>query len=150
MRGRLLVLAALTSLPCAVFAVACSETRPPPLADSDASLPQADAHEFADPRDAGAPPDEAGVALAKDYGAICDPGKLPVWHFFDFMTHTPGDSSIMFRAQTATSEALLDKATSVELANVTGPDITVWSGVDVEPKLNSIGEKSMLWLRITL
>ena len=74
---------------------------------------------------------------------------MPVWHFFDFQTHTPADSSLLFRARSATTEAGLDAAKSVDLATVTGPDITIWTGVDVDAKLASIGQKSQRFLRLS-
>jgi hypothetical protein len=149
LRRFVLVLSAVTA-PTLVLVLACSSDRPPPLLDADSSVPQTDAHFYPPPIDAGSPYDEAGVSSARDYGGICDPAKSPVWHFFDFKTHTPGDSAIVFRARSAATEAALDQAPAVTLAVVTGPDNLVWTGVDVDPKLQSIGEKSYLWLRITM
>lgn len=140
---------------CAAFGpFACGTDKPPPLADSDGSVARPDGASYGDaialPMDAGQSTDDAGgVASSRDYDGVCISGNQPVWHFFDFQTHTPADSAIIFRAQTAASEPLLAAAPSVELAKVTGPDITVWTGVDVDSALGSIGQKSASWLRIT-
>ena len=141
MRGSSLVLAALLA--------ACSNEPPPPIADSDAALSQ-----FTD--DAYRPPvvidasADAGALEELDFEGVCTPGEAPVWHFFDFQTHTPGDSSLHMTVQTADTEAQLDGAPSVVLADVSGPDITTWTGVDVTPKLQSMGEPSRLFLRVTV
>ncbi len=154
MRARL-TLGVMSALPLFVFAWSCAlSDRPPPLGDSDASIPreypEAGQREvLAPPLDAGAPLTDGGTASARDYEGICDQGKLAVWHFFDFQTHTPQGSSIDFRARSAFTRADLDTAPSVLLANVTGPDITIWTGVDVDSKLTSIGQKSQHWLRVT-
>jgi len=133
----------------AAFAVACSNTMPPPIGDTDGSPPQYDDDAYVPPRplDAGV---DGGALVAFDFEGVCTPGEVAVWHFFDFQTHTPGDSSLVMSARTADTEAGLDAAPSVELATVTGPDITNWVGVDVNPKLGSIGQLSKLFLRVTV
>lgn len=132
-------------LPCCG---ACSHDMPPPLGDPDAAY-------YAEV--VVRPPVEAGADAGADGGVseelldfegICTPGEIAVWHFFDFQTHTPGDSALVFTASSAATQAALDTAPTVSLATVTGPDITVWSGVDVDPKLVSIGQTSKLFLRV--
>lgn len=134
--------------------VFCSQgDKPPPINDSDAGItPMFEAgitEVLAPPLDAGGSLVDGGVASARDYQGLCDPGKLPVWHYHDFQTHTPPGTAITFRAQSAATEPELAIAPAVDLATVTGSDITVWTGVDVDSKLGSIGQKSLLWLRIT-
>ena len=126
--------------------LACTNDHPPYLGDSDAAL-----HEVTD---AYIPPkpDEAGsdgaTAYDLDFDGTCQSGYVPVWHFFDFQTHTPGTSSLQFLARTATTEALLDAAPSVHLATITGPDITVWTGIDIDTALRAAGQQSLEFLRI--
>ncbi len=95
-----------------------------------------------DASDAGAPTEDL------DFQGVCTAGEVPVWHFFDFETSTPNGSALDFTAYSAATQAGLDAAPGVHLATVTGPDITVWSGVDVDPKLQSIGQTSKLFLRV--
>ncbi|HSQ62911.1 MAG TPA: hypothetical protein VLM85_06835 [Polyangiaceae bacterium] len=129
---------------------ACSNDMPPPLGDPDAAYyaevvvrPPAEAG-----ADAAADADAGAPGLALDYEGVCTAGKVPVWHFFDFQTQTPGDSALVFTAASAATQSGLDGAPAVSLATVTGPDITAWTGVDVDPKLQSIGQRSQLYLRI--
>ena len=140
MRG--LILAALTL-------AACSNDQPPPIGDPDGSLSQFTDDAYAPPVfiDAGS---DAGAAEQLDFAGSCLSGLVPVWHFFDFQTHTPGDSSLTFSAQTADTQGALSSAPSVTLADVTGPDITTWTGVDVDPKLQSINQQSRTYLRVTI
>jgi hypothetical protein len=83
-----------------------------------------------------------------NYESACPQGYRPLWRWFDFQTKTPKDSAVLFSAQSAAATADLATAPSVDLAKVTGPDITVWTGVDVDPKLRSIGEQSLRYLRV--
>ena len=141
-------LAALASV-CA----ACGSNRPPPLNDSEAGAPVFD-YDASNRGDLGAPPlapDAGGGAgaSARDYEGVCTPGMTPIWHFHDFKTHTPGNAHIILTASTAPTQAALAKAPTVQLAVIKGPDIKTWAGVDVEPMLQSIGQRSLLWLRIT-
>jgi len=133
-----------------LFLAACaSSASPPPLGNSDASVPRTDAGYEAPPLDAGGLTD-AGATFTRDFEGVCPQGKIAVWHFFDFQTHTPGDSSLVFRARSATTQAGLDAAKSVDLATVTGPDITAWTGVDVDARLATIGQKSQRFLRLSI
>ena len=116
-------------------------------------MPRTDAGYEAPPLDAGDPTDagaDAAAVFTRDFEGICAQGKVAVWRFFDFQTHTPGDSSLVFRVRSATTQAGLDAAKSVELATVTGPDITAWTGVDVDTKLATIGQKSQRFLRLSV
>ena len=136
----------------------CSQAdKPAPIGDSDSAIvpifSEGGSYDVLAPaHDAGSPglPVDGGVVVARDYDGVCDQGKLPVWQFFDFQTHTPNGTAITFRAQSAATQPGLDVAPQVELGTVTGPDITVWTGVDVDSKLVSIGQKSLAWLRITV
>jgi hypothetical protein len=141
MRGFVLVLAAALA--------GCGHDQPPIISDPDAGIPQYTDDAFVPPHvlDAG---DDGGTLEVLDFEGVCTAGEIPVWHFFDFQTHTPGDSSLLMSARTADTQAGLATAASVKLANVTGPDITTWTGVDVDPKLASIGDHSRLFLEVTI
>ncbi|CAN5701245.1 hypothetical protein BH09MYX1_BH09MYX1_38980 [soil metagenome] len=133
-----------------LFLAACASERPPTLSDSDAAAPQYDAEAPAlAPKDAGFA-DDAGVTYAREYEGVCNQGSLPVWHFFDFKTETAKDSSIILRAQTATTYAGLDAAPIVDLATVQGAAVVDWAGVDIQSALVAAGQKSKLFLRIRL
>lgn len=124
---------------------ACSNEKPPPIGDSDGSISQFDDDAWAPPVfvDAGV---DAGTTELLDFEGTCtSSGFVPVWHFFDFQTHTPSDSSLVITASTADSQAGLASAQSVALATVSGPDITTWTGVDVAMKLTS-----KLFLRVSI
>ncbi|HEX4517935.1 MAG TPA: hypothetical protein VGH87_08035 [Polyangiaceae bacterium] len=128
---------------------ACSNGQPPPLGDSDGAPPPYTDDAYAPPTfvDAG----DAGAAEQLEFAGPCESqGLVPVWRFFDFQTHTPLDSALVMTAQTADTQAGLDAASYVELATVTGPDITTWTGVDVDTKLQSINEPSRYFLRVTI
>ncbi len=132
-----------------VALVACSNGGPPIIGDSDAAPPHlADAYAPPTPDDAAGV--DAGAAFDLDFQGVCLSGQTIVWHFFDFQTHTPGDSSLRFSARTAKTEAALGSAPSVSLGTVTGADITNWTGVDVDPKLQSIGQMSQSFLRVVV
>ena len=130
------------------FVVACSNGQPPQIGDSDGAPPYTD--------DAFTPPvfvdaGDAGAAEQLEFAGPCNSqGLVPAWRFFDFQTHTPLDSALVMTAQTADTLAGLDSASYVELATVTGADITTWTGVDVDTKLQSIGETSHYFLRVTI
>lgn len=134
---------------CVVFVfamtcAACSSDQPPPLGDPDGSLSQFDDDAYVPPTfvDAGG---DAGVTEILDFEGTCSAGFVPVWHFFDFQTHTPTDSALVMVVASASTEAALAQTTSVPLATVTGPDITSWTGVDVSTKVTS-----MLFLRVSI
>ena len=132
-----------------VFLVACSNAQPPPIGDSDGGPPPYTDDALVPPVyvDAG----DAGTAEELDFAGPCQTqGLVPVWRFFDFQTHTPLDSALVITAQTADTEGALSSASYVELATITGPDITTWTGVDVSSKLQSIGQPSRYFLRVTV
>lgn len=128
--------------------LACASERPPTLNDSDAAKPlyDAEAPPIA-PKDAGLD-DDAGVTFFREYEGVCNQGSLAVWHFFDFKTDTPKDSSIVLRAQTAPTYAGLDTATPVDLGTIKGAPVTDWAGIDVDSKLVAAGQKSYRFLRV--
>ena len=132
-----------------VLLVACSNTPPPQIGDSDGGPSPYTDDAFSPPVfvDAG----DAGAEERLDFAGPCDTqGLVAVWRYFDFQTHTPLDSALVMTAQTADTEAALDSASYVELATVTGPDITNWTGVDVNTKLSAIGQTSRYFLRVTI
>ncbi|CAN5460828.1 hypothetical protein BH09MYX1_BH09MYX1_50030 [soil metagenome] len=94
------------------------------------------------------PPYQKPAVFTRDYEGVCPVQQRPRWHFFDFQTVTPDDSSLVFAAATADTQLTLPAATSVKIATVTGAPITSWTGVDVEPKLPNASSKH--WLRITM
>lgn len=132
---------------------ACASKAPPIGGDRDgaradvfargdgAYAPEPDASFDADPSGA--------VSIVTEYEAMCASSSTPLWSYHDFMTKTPSDSAIVFSVQTAATKAALDTAESVQLARVTGPDITSWTGVDVDTKLQAAGLKSLRFLRVT-
>ncbi len=131
----------------ALLVLACSESKPPPLGDSDAATPRGDAEApNITPVDAGSA-DDAGVSYFREYDGVCNSGSLPVWHFFDFKTETPEDSSIVVRVQTAATYAGLDAAPIVPLVVIQGAPVLDWSGVDVESALQAAKQKSLRFLR---
>jgi hypothetical protein len=136
------------SVAVALALVACSNDLPPPIGDSDGgSHNYADAYTPPVPTDAGA---DAGTAYDLDFYGVCMSGYVPVWHFFDFQTHTPGTSALDFAARSAATQAALASAPSVHFATVAGADITVWTGVDIDPMLQSINQMSYTYLRIVV
>lgn len=133
----------------AAVLVSCGTDKPPPLGDTDATKPILEGGILLEAGVMDAGNDGATNAFYTDYEGICPANYMPVWRFHDFMTKTPGDSAIDFSAQTAAAVSDFAVAPSVHLGRVTGPDITVWSGIDVDPKLKTIGEKSLHYLRVT-
>ena len=133
----------------ALLVAACSNTQPP-LLNPEAGMVTYDAM-IVQPREGGTVMTDSGSSsgIYMDYEGVCQNGYLPVWRFHDFKTKTPGDTSLSFSAQTAAAIGDFATAPSVHLATVTGADITVWTGVDVDPKLKTIGEKSLHFLRVT-
>lgn len=124
---------------------ACTTDAPPPITDSDGGPSLFDDDAYAPPVfiDSGV---DAGVTEILDFEGSCSSGFVPVWHFFDFQTHTPSDSALVMTVATAETEAALDSTDSVALAKVTGPDITTWTGVDVATKIAA----SLLFLRVSI
>ena len=89
------------------------------------------------------------ATLTRDYQGVCPNSKVPVWRFFDWETVTPSDSTIVFKAQTASTQGLLPTAVPVvTLGTVSGAPITNWTGTDVGAALSPT--KSGTWLRVTI
>ncbi|MGZ3421045.1 MAG: hypothetical protein ACXVEE_24435 [Polyangiales bacterium] len=101
-----------------------------------------------------APPTFTKTTVSRDYAAVCPVGSRPIWHFFDWQTVTPGDSSISFTVQTGDTVAALNAMTALPLATVTGPPITTWTGKDVAAVLAAatpaVANGNMLRVNITL
>lgn len=89
------------------------------------------------------------ASYTRDFSAICRPDKQLKWHFFDWISTTPSDTSIRFEATSSATVAGLS-ATPVLLANVQGVQPASWTGVDVDPKLVAGGQRSQQYLRITM
>jgi len=94
------------------------------------------------------PPYQTPVTFVRDYEGSCPAGKGPVWHFFDWETVTPKDSSIDFTVQTAATQPLLAPAPSVSLASVSGAPVVTWTGADVSQALAP--GTSQAWLRVNI
>ena len=77
------------------------------------------------------PPKYSPATATRDYVATCAAGYKIQWHFFDWMTHTPGDSSIAFSIQTGDTAAAVSAMTPLPLYTVTGAPVTTWTGKDV-------------------
>jgi hypothetical protein len=75
--------------------------------------------------------------FTRDYTATCTSPQHAMWRFFDWQTVTPGDSALIFSAQTAADTTSVATASLVPLATVSGPPITNWTGVDVSQQLAS-------------
>jgi hypothetical protein len=138
----------------AVLALGCANNNPPPIQDSDGSVPEFDDDSYRPPvfveggSDADAGPTTTEVL---DFQGTCaTQGDVAVWHYFDFETHTPENSALVFFAQTADTEDALANAPNVSLATVTGADVTNWTGVDVDAKLQTIAQASRLFLRVSV
>jgi hypothetical protein len=71
------------------------------------------------------------ATIHRDYTASCKPGYIPIWHFFDWMTHTPSDSKISFTVQTGNTLAALTAMTPLPISTVNGPPVTAWTGKDL-------------------
>ena len=122
------------------------------------------------------------ATFTRDYEAFCPPngatdtglnGSRVVWRNFYWEDSTPGNSSIVFSATTADTQAQLGGSDAgpaefptATLATASGPDncpsgpscASQWVGVNVDPKLTSAGVpaygtpaySSHSWLRVTM
>jgi hypothetical protein len=86
----------------------------------------------------------------RDYEGVCPPDEEPVWRFFDWQASTPGDSEIVFSAQTAHEAAALGSAPSTVFGTASGPTIPGWVGEDVGAALSADGRRSQRFLRVTM
>jgi hypothetical protein len=91
--------------------------------------------DYIPPGGGGGPAYSVPMAVTRDYTASCPTGTAPVWHFFDWATHTPGDSSIQFLVQTGPSTSALLPSTALPLATVSGATVPPWLGQDVATTL---------------
>ena len=95
------------------------------------------------------PPAYYPATFTRDYQGVCPASQKVVWRFFDWETVTPSDSNIVFKAQTADTQALLATATPiVNLGTASGAPITTWTGTDVSVALAP--NPSRDWLRVTI
>jgi hypothetical protein len=101
-------------------------------------------------RPPGTPTYRFPIAVTRDYVAACPSGFAPKWRFFDWQTSTPGDTKILFQAQTGDTLAAATAMTPVTLATVTGPPITSWTGVDVGSALAPTPSGDLLRLTIVI
>lgn len=90
------------------------------------------------------------ATFTRDYEGVCPAGKGPVWQYFGWATTTPIDSTIVFQAASATTQAGLGAATPVYLGTASGAPILPYTGSYVDPLLVAAGTKSLAWLRITM
>lgn len=90
-----------------------------------------------------------GTVYTRDYTVTCPTGTQPMWRFFDWETITPGDSSIVFSAATATTSAGLPATMGapsvVPLGTQSGLPVTPftsppWVGADVGAALTATGQ----------
>jgi len=96
------------------------------------------------------PPYQTPVTYVRDYEGVCPAGKAPEWHFFDWQTVTPKDSSLIFTVQTADTQPNLPPAPLAPLATVSGAPVVTWTGADVASALSTIPSKSKAWLRVNI
>ena len=96
------------------------------------------------------PPYQTPVTYLRDYEGVCPAGKAPVWHFFDWQTVTPKDSSLAFTVQTADTQLTLQAAPLATLATVSGAPVVTWTGADVATALTTIPSNSKAWLRVNI
>jgi hypothetical protein len=98
----------------------------------------------------GAPPYRYPVSVVREYQASCPVGYRPIWHFFDWKTHTPSDSRITFEAQTGDTPAEVAAMTKVPLGGASGAPVTVWTGTDVATAIAPTKSGLLLDVTITL
>jgi hypothetical protein len=98
------------------------------------------------------PPYASSATFSRQYSGSCPVGQKVVWRFFDWETVTPGDSSISFSAQTASTTAGLSSAVAAPLGSASGATITSWVGADVESALNALTPKqtSQAYLQVNI
>ncbi len=95
-------------------------------------------------------PNYQNGVFTRDYVGDCPPDTSAVWRFFDWQTITPGDSKIVFSAQTASSASALASAQSVQFATAQGAATMGWVGEDVGQALSDASIRSQNYLRITM
>jgi hypothetical protein len=92
---------------------------------------------------AAQPPQFSTATFVRDYEATCGSGQTPVWTIYRFRADTPGDSSIIFEAATAPSQADLNTAPRAGLTTAIN-QLGVWNYVNVD----AVVEHSRKWLRV--
>ncbi len=73
----------------------------------------------------------AAATYTRDYTITCANSTQVKWRFFDWQTLTPGDTRLVFSAQTGRTPATLSPLVPLGIAQ--GAPVTNWSGVDVDP-----------------
>jgi hypothetical protein len=113
------------------------------------------------------PPQYNPATFDRDFQGVCPSGSRVVWRFFYWEDYTPKDSSIVFTAYTADTQAQLGtQYPGVALATASGPDncpngpscVSQFVGVDVDPALVAGGiptwgnpaHASYSWLRVDM
>lgn len=100
------------------------------------------------------PPPYGPTTVNRDYAANCPVGTKAEWHFFDWKTITPGDSSIVFTVQTGDTVAAMSAMTPLPVATVTGAPVTSWTGKDIAALFSAampkIAHGKLLRMNITL
>jgi hypothetical protein len=113
------------------------------------------------------PPVYHQATFTRDFDGTCPSGSHAVWRDFYWEDATPSNSSIVFSAATADTEAQLPtEYTSVSLATASGPNVcpggpscaTAFVGVNVDPLFVAAGlptqgqpaTASHEWLRVTM
>lgn len=90
----------------------------------------------------------AAAKYSRQFTASCAPGKYVQWRTFYWQDMTPGDSSIVFTAQTGdTAQTLLS---AVPLATVSGAPNLTWVGANVDVALAAANQKSHAVLQINM
>ncbi len=111
-----------------------------------------------------APPKySAAVTVSRTYTASCGTGMQPVWHYFDYLDHTPsnssGTTSISFSLQTGNTPAAVAAMTPVNAATVTttyttwgttGADGGTLNNFDVAALIAPASQGNILQVNITL
>jgi hypothetical protein len=95
-------------------------------------------------------PNYQNGVFTRDYVGDCPPDTSAVWRFFDWQTITPGDSKIVFSAQTAGSASALASAQAVQFGTASGAATMGWVGEDVGQALSDASVRSQKYLRITM
>jgi hypothetical protein len=113
------------------------------------------------------PPVFHTASFTRDFDGTCPSGSYPVWRYFYWEDATPSNTSIVFTAATADTQAQLGtQYPAVSLGTASGPDAcpggpscaSSFVGVNVDPLLVAAGlpkqgqppTASHSWLRVTM
>ena len=79
------------------------------------------------------------ATFTREYVATCPTGQLPVWTLYSYHLSTPGNSSLVFTAQSSDDLCMLDAATVVPLGSSTGDTTSPMAAetIDVGAKLDA-------------